>query len=286
MPVFPGISLSDAPVDDPVDERGQRGQGPVPLFAMRGVAAPIEDAAPDRPAALPLDRFDLAKGSVRIVDPLRNEHRNRYGGKTALDVPGEKSRIEPGPVPTPEGAIDVPAVVPLELRPQVGPEVFVPRLPDGAHGDLLAEDVRRLEQQAADPRPGTRRRRVQQGDRAAVAVPDEKSVADARLVEKVRKGEEPLVVHVGERSRKRDGIGSPVPGAAVDESPAPRPVGERPGEVTPRRGAPDPVVQEDERGSGVRAGAMPGKLDAAPARNDCPHRSSPCRSEGCRAYVL
>ena len=173
------------------------------------------------------------------------------------------------------------------LRPQVRVEVFVARLLDGAHGDLLAEDVRRLEQQAADPGQGPRRRSVQKGDGAAVAVPDEKGPADARRVEKLRKGEEPLVVHVGERSRKRDGIGAAVSGAAVDERAAPRHVGERRGKVPPRRGASDAVVQEDEGGSDVRLGAMPGELDAAAARENCRQRSSPlCRVEGCRAYVL
>src|SRR5659263_737665 len=89
---------------------------------MRAMAAPLEDAAPDRPAALPLDRFDLAKGPVRIIGPLYHEHRDRDGGQASLDVPGEKPRIEPGPVPSPKGAIDVPAMVPFELRPQVGVE--------------------------------------------------------------------------------------------------------------------------------------------------------------------
>ena len=254
---------------------------------MRGVAAPLEDAAPDRPAALPLDRFDLAKGPVRIVGPLDHEHGDRDGGQAILDVPGEKPRVEPGTAPSPEGAIDVPAMVPFELRPQVAVEVFVARLLDRAHGDLLAEDVRRLEQQAADPRQGPRRRSVQQGDGTAVAVPDEKGVADSRRVEQFRKGEESLVVQVGERSRKRDGIGAAVPGAAVDERAAPRLSGERRGEVPPRRGASDAVVQEDERGGDVRPGAVPGELDAAAARHDCRHRSvPPCRVEGCRAYVL
>src|SRR5512143_245208 len=255
---------------------------------MRAVAAPIEDEAPDRSAALALDRLDLAEGPVRIVDPLRHEHRDRDGGKESLDVPGEKPRIEPGPVPSPEGAIDVPTVVPFEFRPQVGAEVFVARLLDGAHGGLLAEDVRRLEQQAADPRQGTRCRSVQPGDGATVAVPDGKGLADTRRIEKLRKGEETLVVHVGERSRNRYGIGAAVSGAAIDERTAPRLAGEGHGKVAPRRCAPDPVMQEDERGSDVRPGAMPGELDAAAARENFRHRSfpTPCCVEGCRAYVL
>src|SRR5512140_3624316 len=109
---------------------------------MRGMTAPLEDAAPDRAAAATLDRFDLAQGPVRIVGPLDDEHGDGDRGQAILDVPGEETGIEPRPVPSPKGAIDVPAVVPLELRPQVGVEVFVARLLDGAHGDLLAEDVR------------------------------------------------------------------------------------------------------------------------------------------------
>src|SRR5512140_1186522 len=254
---------------------------------MRAVAAPLEDAAPDRPAALPLDRFDLAKGSVWIVDPLYDERRNCDGGQATLDVPGQKTRIEPCPVPSPAGAIDVRSMIPRELRPQVRVQVFVPRLLDGAHADLLAEDVRRLEQQASDTRQGPRRRSVQQGDRAAVAVPDEKGLPDARRVEKFRKDEKTLVVHVGERSRKRNGIGAAVSGAAVDEGAAPCLSGERGRKVTPRRGAPYAVVQENERGGDVRPRAVPGELDAAAAREHCRHRSSPsCCAEGCCAYVL
>ena len=194
--------------------------------------------------------------------------------QAVLDVPGTKPGIEPGPVPAPKGAVDVPAVVPFKPCSQAAAKVLVARLLDGVHGGLLAEHVRRLEQQAAHPWPGPRRRGMDQRDRAPVAVPDEVGLADARTVEDLGKGDDPLVVHVGERSRKRDGIGGAVSGAAVDERAETRLAGKQRGKIPPRRGAPDSIVQEDERRRIGRPGPMPGKLEAVAACDQGDHRSA------------
>jgi len=146
-------------------------------------------------------------------------------------------------------------MVTFELRPQVGVEVFVACLPDGAHRDLLAEDVRRFEQEAADTRQGPRASTRAAGRWNRRRCADENGLPERPPRREGPEGRRILVVHVGEAVAKGDGIGAAVSGAAVDECAAPRLAGERIGKS--RHVAAHPIPSCRKTSVGARSGPGP-----------------------------
>lgn len=120
------------------------------------------------------DAVILFERAIFVVLALDRQQRRRDRGQFAADVPGAEGGTEPDVVPAPEGRVDV-VVVARQAAFQVG------RAGGGYRGyrDFLDHDVRRGHHQAGHREA----RRMQQGDRTAVAVAEQPRACDAELRE-------------------------------------------------------------------------------------------------------
>src|SRR5664279_1651528 len=159
------------------------------LVAMRRVSA-IGDLKQAGFRQSPGNGADLRHRPVLVVRALHGEHRARDRLDLALDVPVTEFGREPGVVPASEGRVGV-GVVAGQAGAQVALLEGVTRLVDAGDRDVLDEEVRRDGDDA-----GYRvARRVQQRDRAAVAVPEEPRRGDADRGEEGRQDLVGLAVH-------------------------------------------------------------------------------------------
>ena len=121
-----------------------------------------------------------------------------------------------------------------------------------ATDEVFDEDVRRLERQRRHPRRVSRSR--QQGDRAAVAVPEEHGAIDAGGVEHAGQRPRGFAVHEVDRQTVTTRIGVAVAAAAVGEHRAAGAGGQRGREIAPGGDAAQALVEQDDGRLG-RAGS-------------------------------
>ena len=196
---------------------------------------PGEDDGPDRPRHGRGDRLDLREGPVLVVLTLKDEEGaadrpDRLDGGEAAER-GVPPRLAPGP----EDGLGLAAVVPGEPGREVRRPPGLDRRVDPAERRVLDHHVRR----DRDDRGGTggEGRRVEEGDGAAVAVPEEEGPFDTGLAEDL--GQPLPGLHLEEPV-----VGGPGPGVALSE---PEPVEDEPLAAEGRAEAVGEVPPEGDR---------------------------------------
>ena len=178
----------------------QRLLRPVDLGRMAGVR---EHAYLDRAIRLPLRNGDLRRRAVFVVLALHDQDRHADVGQIFVDPPVPEISVEPGLVPAPERHVDV-AVILGEPRAQIAGLVGIFRRRDRAHRNILDEEMRRDQHEAAHAEI-LARTGVDRGDRGAVAVAEKEAAAEADRIEQPRQHIAGLVVHEVEWARQRNG---------------------------------------------------------------------------------
>ena len=166
------------------------------MVDMRGVCIARQDEPLHRPAHAGLDRFELRRRAVRVVEALDQQHRAGDRWQVRGDVPRAELGRQPHVVPAAERAVDV-VVVSGEPRSQIAAFVCEPCRFDAGDRPFLHEDVGRQEHERGHREAGAR---GDDRDRRTVAVADEHGSLDAVLGED-RFQDLRFVVHVGDRAR-------------------------------------------------------------------------------------
>ena len=214
-----------------------------------------------------LDGVELGERAVLVLRALHGEHRGVDRPEPIGDVPRAERRRQPHVVPAAERGIDVDVVA--DHGP-AQPTALVRLARRGDAGDrlVLHHHMGGHEHQAGDRVPGAG---VEQGDRGAVAVPDEHRSPDAEVGEQCRQHLVGLGVHVRDRSRPAHRVAAAVAVAGVDDRRRrsrgrPDLVGER----APQVDRTEPLVEEHQRRPAVRGvgGALDEHVDGAAADGD------------------
>lgn len=222
------------------------------VVAMRGVTAVVEGKDFDRATGLAGNGLDLRHGSVWIVEALNGQDRAADAREILFDVPAAEVRMEPDVVPSPEGACGV-AVMAGELLGKVGGLECSLGLGDAGDTEVLDEDVRREEDEAADTVVTSR---INQGNGSAIAVADEDGVVDLELGQQSWERVQGFVVHVGDRTRFSQKIGVTGAVAGIDANRTFSGGGNLCGEISPVRDRAQAFVKEYEFGSCVAGDAL------------------------------
>src|SRR6266404_3856824 len=190
------------------------------------------------------DGVELCRGAVLVVFALDGQNRAGDGGQMILDVPAAELGVEPDVVPAAEGAVDV-AVIAREAGAQIGRPIRLPGRSDAGDGDILDEDMRRLEDEAAHgppPRAG-----MDEGDRGAVAVADEDGIGDGERVAQRRQRLQRLDMHVVDAARLRERVRLPVTEPRIDQRGAAGRLGKARRKIAPLRKRAEPLMEQDQR---------------------------------------
>lgn len=179
-----------------------------------------------------------------------------------------KFRVEPHVRPAAHHRVRI-VVAPEQLVAKLAARIGSAERGDGGEAHILHEDVRGLQDEAANA--GADGPGVDQGDRGAVGVADQDRFLDPRALEERWQGPERLVVHEGDRALERRWVRATVAKAAVDERRALGGCGELGREVAPGGGAAEALVQEDEGG---RPGVDALDLEAAAVDLQERHRAN------------
>jgi hypothetical protein len=189
------------------------------------------------------DPVDLLHGAVLVVLALDGQDRAGDARQGLLDRPAAEPGAQPDVVPAAEGAVDV-VVVSGQARAQVAAVVCVAGGGDGGHRDVLDHDVGREQDEGGDAAVAASG--MDQGDRPAVAVPEEDRPPHSERVEELGQHDQRFVVHEagGARSAQRRGAAVPVP--RVGEHVVARGPGDLPWEVPPHRDRAQAFVEHDD----------------------------------------
>ena len=192
----------------------------------------------------PRDRPDLLQRAVLVVLALHREHRAGDRLDVALDVPGAELGREPGVVPAAEGRVGV-GVVLRQAGAQVRRLEGVAGELDAPDRDVLDEEMRRDRDHAGHGKA----RGMEQGDRAAVAVPEQPRPLDADRGEERGQHLVGLAVHEVGLPALVARLGRRVPVAVAREDEAGEAVreAELARELPPHRDRAQALVQEHDR---------------------------------------
>ena len=228
-------------------DRFERGVGLVALWRMTAV---VEREDFERAGALALDSLDLFHGPVLIFPALNDENRAGDLRQIFFDIPAAEIGMKPDVVPPPEGASGI-AVVASEFFRKIRGFKFRLSLGDAGHAQLFDEDMRCEKNETADVIVHSS---VNEGDGAAVAVPDEDGIFDFELRQKFGQGFERFVVHVADGARFGQNVGIPVAIARVDRYGASGGLGDACGKILPVRERAQAFVEKNEFRSAWLAG--------------------------------